>query len=506
MAAPVLRPYQDKVVERAYARIAAGRRCLIIVAPTGAGKTVILSKMVLDAIKAGKRVLIIVHRRELILQTRQKLFAMGIDCGIIAAGFAARPGEAVQIASVQSLFVRAIRSSSIDLPPADIVAADECHHATAKTWRRIIESYPAAVVLGLTATPCRGDGRGLGAIFETMVECPSIAELINAGYLVGTKVYTTPQKPDLRGVRIDAGDFNLKQLAERTDLPQLVGDVVVHWLRHGAGRKTVVFATSVPHAVHLAAEFNNAGIAAAYISGETPTDERDAVLGRLASGALDVVVNCQVLTEGFDLPEIGCIVLARATKSFPLYRQMLGRGLRAASGKTDCIVIDHAGCTIEHGLIDEPVEWTLADDKRAQRPMQIARAEGRVPKLAECPECTAIRWAGKPCSACGWRPRPRPEGVEFVEGDLVPHQRGAKPKAKEYTLVEKQRFYARLLYFARQRGYKDGWAFFKYQEKFGLRPAGPVVNVAPMPTTPEVAAWVKSRQIAYHMALKKAAA
>jgi superfamily II DNA or RNA helicase len=147
-------------------------------------------------------------------------------------------------------------------------------------------------------------------------------------------------------------------------------------------------------------EFGRSGVAAAHVDGSTPVAERDATLAKLASGALEVVTNCNVLTEGFDLPDIGAIVLARPTKSLGLYRQMVGRGLRPAHGKSDCLVLDHAGCTLEHGFIDEPIEWTLDPDKRPQRPAHAARAARRAATLVDCPECSAARWQGQPCPAC----------------------------------------------------------------------------------------------------------
>lgn len=502
MPAPTLRPYQDDVIARVRTRVEAGQRRLIIVAPTGSGKTVISSKMVHDAERAGQRVLFIVHRRELIHQTNQKLFAMGIDAGIIAAGFNPRPLVPVQIAGVQSLYVRAIQSSTISLPAADLVVVDECHHATARTWRRIIDSYPEAAVIGLTATPCRGDGRGLGAIFQAMVECPSIEELIKSGFLVGTKVYA-PNKPDLSKVKVTAGDYNEKQIAEIMDEAKITGDVVVHWHRHTGGRKTVVFATTVAHAAHLADEFNRAGVAAAFVSGETPTDERDTILAKLASGGLDVVVNCGVLTEGFDLPAIGCIVLARPTKSVALYRQMVGRGLRTAEGKDHVLVLDHAGCTLEHGFIDEPIEWTLAPDKRAERPVQKARAKGKAPKLADCPECSAVIWHGQGCKSCGWRPRIKPEGIEVIDGDLSLLGRGGLTPQQKATIVEQQRLYRELIYVADERGYQRGWAAHKYKERYRDWPPRNWGRLSPVAPSPETRSWIRSRQIAFFKARER---
>ena len=172
-------------------------------------------------------------------------------------------------------------------------------------------------------------------LFETMIECPQVAELIAQKYLVGTKVFA-PVDPDLKGVRTVAGDYNEKQLAERMDRPQLVGDIVAHWFRFGERRKTVCFATSVGHSVHIRDEFVRAGVRAEHVDGTTPKLERDATLGRLASGEIELVTNCAVLSEGWNQPAISCCILARPTKQMGLFRQMIGRVLRPAPRQDRC--------------------------------------------------------------------------------------------------------------------------------------------------------------------------
>jgi Type III restriction enzyme, res subunit len=220
-----LRPYQSDVIGDYHAATDRGQRGIIVVCPTGGGKTVmaasIIDRFVHSDIK--RSVLVLAHRREIINLTSKKLHAAGVAHGIIQAGFPTRPHERVQVASIQTLWTRAITIGSMNLPPADLLVIDECHHAPAETYRKIIKAYPGSVLLGLTATPCRGDGRGLGGIFQTMIETPQVADLIKQGYLVGTRVYA-PCDPDLRGVRTQAGDYVESQLAERMDRDNLVGE------------------------------------------------------------------------------------------------------------------------------------------------------------------------------------------------------------------------------------------------------------------------------------------
>lgn len=502
MTGRILRPYQEQVIDGVHDALAAGKRAPLVVAATGSGKTVMASEIVHDEVDRGRRVLFLAHRRELIHQAHQKLYDHGNDAGVILAGHPARPGAMVQVASVQTLHARAVRGSAMDLPPADMVVIDEAHHATARTYQAIVAAYPDAVVVGLTATPCRGDGRGLGGIFDCMIEAPSVADLIADGHLVPTKVYA-PDRPDLAGVRTERGDYVEAQLAERMDRPKLIGSIVEHWHRLAPGIRTVIFATGVRHSVHLRDELRRSGVAAEHLDGSTPIAEREAILSALARGSVDVVTNAQVLTEGWDCPEVAALILARPTKSLGLYRQMVGRVLRPAPGKAEALILDHAGAVYEHGLPDEPIAWTLDANQRAVAPAQKARAAGTAPGLTTCPECSAVRMGGKPCPACGWRPTPRGEAFEVVDGRLGRVGADGGVKADVVGPAERMRWHRQLAQIAAERGYKSGWASHKYREKFGQWPAARDAGTEPV--SAEVRAWVRSRQIAYAKAMQRRA-
>jgi DNA repair protein RadD len=495
-----LRPYQLDVIERLRAAIRQKPKArVLLVAATGSGKTVIASAIVHAAAAKGSRVLFLAHRRELVMQAHAKLWAYGIDAGVIQAGVEPRLEQPVQVGSIQTLWVRAYRGSRMDPPPAELVIVDEAHRVRARTYTEIIASYADAVVLGLTATPCRSDGRGLGHAFDVMVECPPVQELIDAGFLVPTRVYA-PSTPDLTGVHVERGDYVENELAKRVNTVELVGDIVTHWHRLADHRRTVVFATGVDHSVHIRDEFRRAGVLAEHIDGKTPTEERDTILARLARGEIDVVTNCAVLCEGWDQPHVSCIVLARPTKHMGLYRQMVGRVLRPAPGKDHALVLDHAGAVFQHGFVEEPVVWTLDQDKRAVNPEQKARSEHRKPSLTTCPECHAIRTSGQPCSACGWRPQPKPRHVDVVDGDLAHVERNGKVTV---TAQDKRSFHAQLLGYVREKGYREGWAAHKFKTKFGHWPAGS--KPAPQTPTTEIRSWIRSRQIAYAKARQRSA-
>jgi DNA repair protein RadD len=491
-----LRPYQADVIAEFHNAVEAGRRRIIMVCTTGGGKTVIAADIISKLVRANvnKSVLVLSHRREIISQTSDKLRKAGISHGIIQAGVPTRPLEPVQVASIQTLWTRAMHFGSMDLPPADLLIIDECHHAPARTYRKIIAAYPNAVLLGLTATPCRGDGRGLGGIFEIIIETPQVAELIQQGWLVGTRVYA-PVDPDLRGVRTQAGDYVESQLAERMDQAQLVGDIVEHWHKLGERRKTVAFAVSVAHSIHIRDEFIKSGVRAEHIDGGTLKPERDATLARLASGEIELVSNCMVLTEGWDMPDIGACILARPTKKMGLFRQMIGRVLRPADGKPDAVVLDHSGAVFRHGFVEDAVEWTLDPERRAVSPTHQKRA-ARGSRLHECKNCGVVSIAGEPCWHCGYLPQRPPRSVDIEDGELGLVGRDRRAHGQIHDPAERARWHAMLAYIAAERGYQHGWIAHQYREKFGTWPPWGS-NPAPIPPSPEVRSWVRSRMIAY---------
>jgi superfamily II DNA or RNA helicase len=499
MSAPELRPYQLKILADIEDAFRAGHRRPCVVAPTGSGKTVMFAELIRGERQAGGRALALAHRRELITQTSRKLAAARVLHGIIMPGEPSWPMLDVQVASVPTLLARGIRRETMALPPADLGIIDEAHHTPAASYLEICAAYPDTRWVGFTATPERGDGRGLGGFFDVLIEGPQVAELIELGHLVGTRTYA-PANPDLAGVETRQGDYVTSQLEDRMDRAKLVGDIVQHWHKLGEGRKTVVFAVSVGHSVHIRDAFLEAGISAAHIDGKTPREERDATLAQLAAGEIRVVTNCMVLTEGWDCPDVGCIVLARPTKKMGLYRQMVGRGLRPAPGKADCIVIDHAGAVHRHGFAEDHVEWTLDPDNRAVNASAAAHGAPGEPgsRIVECSNCGALRTAGEPCGACGFKPEPRPRYVPHVDGDLglVDRQRRVKPA--DWGPAERQHFYQQLAGIATEHPeWRPSWPSMKYRERFDEWPPWSWRDLEPLEPTPEVRAWVRSRYIAW---------
>ena len=313
-----------------------------------------------------------------------------------------------------------------------------------------------------------------------------------------------PGDVDLKGVDVRIGDYVESQLAERMDRADLVGDIISHWHKYGEHRRTVAFAVNVAHSVHIRDEFIKSGVKAEHIDGSTPKPERDAALARLASGETTLVSNCAVLVEGWDLPEVSCCILARPTRQIGLYRQMVGRVLRPAPGKTNAIVLDHSGAVFRHGFVEDPVEWTLETDKRASSPAHDTRLRsGFSQRLLECSRCGSIRSAGEPCGHCGHFPQRRPDAVVFREGDLALVDRQSRTATATSNPDDRLRWHMMLMGIAVERSYKPGWAAYKFKEKFGTWP--PIRNARPMQPSPEVLSWVRSRAIAYAKAKEKQA-
>ena len=276
---------------------------------------------------------------------------------------------------------------------------------------------------------------------------------------------------------------------------------MTNWHKYGERRRTIVFGVDVAHSLHIRDEFIRSGIKAEHIDGSTPKSERDAALARLISGEIEVVTNCMVLTEGFDAPPVSCIVLARPTKQLGLFRQMAGRGLRLSPGKNNLTLIDHSGAVYRHGLLEDRVEWTLDVTRRAENPTHAKRDIGAIGRLIECSQCSAMRTAGEACPHCGFLPQRRPDPIVFRAGELARVNQQTRQAVNVFDSAERLHWHQMLTHIQVTRGHKHGWIYHKYVEKFGERP--PDYSVAPIEPSPEVLAWVRSRNIAYAKAKDK---
>lgn len=443
----MLRLYQNEVIDQVRDRLGKGIKRLIIALPTGSGKTTIASEIIKRSKEKGKRSLFLAHRQELVYQAVARLDCWGINAGVIM-NHHKWTGNAVHVASIQTLYRR-------DLPPADLIIVDEAHHSCSPTLKRVLDSYPDAIVLGLTATPYRMDGRPLGDIYEDIIAPISVQALIDQKYLVRPRYYGAKQ--DLSGVKVRLGDYDSKELFVRADKKVLYDGVVDKFRQFGKG-KALVFCINIEHSRKTLQTFLDAGYKAAHLDCDTSDDERKAVLDKFRSGELDILTNVAILTEGYDLPSITTIILNRATKSKCLYTQMVGRGLRPYDDKDACIVIDHGNNVYEHGF----VEWEETFDIHKRKEEKNGKdLKGALMPVKECPACFRLVHAKSlRCFFCAHEfPQEELEttNAEFDEIRIKnPLPRHLKKRWSDMTDDE-------LRQIQQIRGYKPGWIF--YQKK-----------------------------------------
>jgi len=444
-----LRPYQQQAIADLRMAYRSGAHAPLLVAPTGAGKTIILAAITQAAAGRGRRILILVHRRELIRQTSAKLAHAGVNHGIIAAGFE-QSDHPVQVASVQTL---ARRLQQQHWQP-DLIVIDEAHHAIAGTWANVISYWPDSLLLGVTATPIRQDGRGLGAMFDRLVLGPSTADLMAAGHLTRVKLFAPPQVADLTGIRTRAGDYANDQAAAAMTRPTVTGDAITHYQRIAESQPAIAFCCNVNHATSVCDAFNAAGISAATLLGNTT--DRDALVARFAAGELQVLVTVDVVSEGFDCPGAAVAILLRPTQSQGLYLQQVGRVLRPAPGKAAAIILDHVGNVHRHGFPDDHREWSLDDAQR-----RTGKGGPPAPAVRTCEVCFAAFKPAPVCPCCGAACAPPPLTIRQQDGELKELARQAVQRAHRRDQGQ-ARTLQQLIHLGQQRGMKNPVAWAKH--------------------------------------------
>ena len=470
-----LRAHQVQAISLVRESIKQGNRKVMVALPTGAGKTVIAAEIIRQARAKGKRVIFCVNAISLVNQTVKAFWDEGIqDIGVMqGAHELENRNHPVQVCSVQTLMRRRI-------PPADLVIIDEAHNWYA-FYERWFEKWNAVPFIGLSATPWT---KGLGAHYDDLVIAETTQGLIDKGYLSDFKVYA-PSHPDMEGVRTRMGDYVEEDISRVMSDNALIADIVDTWKRLGRGRPTLCYGVNRVHAKHMQKQFMAAGVACGYIDAYTEMEERTEISNKFHSGELEVVCNVGVLTTGIDW-DVRCIILARPTKSEILFVQIIGRGLRTADGKSDCLILDHSDTHLRLGFVTDIQHEGLHDGSRAERVER--EAPEKLPK--ECQQCHFLKPAGVfVCPACGHKPEPQNK-VDHGDGTLSQLTRG-----KQSTPQEKDQFMRELLGHAVAMGYKEGWAHHKYQQRYKEWRSSPAEPVAP---SPETLSYIKHLQIKFH--------
>lgn len=430
----VLRDYQTTLESDIFSEWNRGIQNVMAVAPTGSGKTTVFSSVIH---RFNAPAIAIAHRHELVGQISLALARHGVRHRIIGQPALIRDCVASHMLDTGWSYYNAnghVGVASVDTlvkMPADtpwfssvkLWVQDEAHHVLRDNkWGKAASLFPGARGLGVTATPVRADGKGLGrhadGLMDTMVFAPSMRDLINRGYLTDYRIFAPPSDLDLSGVGVSSGgDYSPDPLRKAVKKSHIIGDVVQHYVKHAAGKLGVTFCPDVESATDVAAAYRQAGIPAETVSAKTPATVRAAIIRRFASGEIKQLTNCDLFSEGFDLPAIEVVSMMRPTLSFGLYSQQFGRALRIIEGKSHALIIDHVQNVMRHGLPDAPQEWTL--DRRERR---TRSTPDDVIPVRVCPACTGVyerAMHGLTCPYCGIAATPATRSIPaVVDGDL----------------------------------------------------------------------------------------
>jgi len=457
-----LRQYQTELVDRIRDSFRHGHRAPLLQLPTGGGKTIIFCDIVERTVRANHSAYILVHRAELLRQASDHLNELGILHGCIAADRCIT-GDRVQVASVQTLVRRLDR-----VPAPDLVIVDEAHHSNAGSWRKIFDRWAKSRFLGVTATPIRLDGAGLGnqsgGYYDELIQGPQMKWLILNGFLSKPILYAPPIGADLEGIRTTAGDFDIKESSARLDKPKITGCAVDHYSRLCGNAPAIAFCTSIAHAEHVAKQFNGAGIPAIDIHGKLDDNTRKYRIHALGNGEIKILMSCDLISEGTDIPIVTAAILLRPTQSLGLHMQQCGRVLRPFPGKSHAIILDHVGNWERHGMPDQNREWDL----NASRAPRRKPDEDIEIKLRSCQRCYAVmRATAEVCPQCGAVREAKKRTIRQVSGNL--EQVSEADAVTVQTRARQEQGMAKslqdLLALASRRGYNPQWAFNVYNAR-----------------------------------------
>ena len=471
-----LRPYQQQQSDLLRESFRAGHKRIILCSPTGSGKSLVMSDMTQKAYEKGSRVILLTHRMELFKSTLSHLGKSGIPCVSITAGSKMPIGDwKVAMCMERTLWNILSRSPESVLPP-DLIIADEIHFAH---FNKIISHFAGVRLIGFSATP---SGKHIHKIYTDIVQNIDIPELLTGGYLVPCRAYQMQDNFD--DVKISKGEFEDASLFKHFNKAKLYDGLIEEYKRYAEGKKTIVFCCNVAHTEITAQTMRDAGYSRVYsVHSKMANEERDRMVREFSASTDGIMVNCGILTTGYDEPGIECVIVYRATTSLPLWLQMQGRGSRIAPGKSEFIVLDFGQNHNRHGLWNQPRKWSITEPKK--------KAKDQAAPVRDCPSCGAMLYASvRKCEFCGHEfPVPTYdllEGVMVECGSNVPLGLTGK-RISDLTLDElitcqktgklKHSYVWRTLRtmendgkgsylqdYASKMGYKNGWLFSQRQK------------------------------------------
>lgn len=434
-----LRPYQENLINSIKGEIRKGKHSIVAVLGCGGGKSIIQAMIAKGATDKHNRVLFLVHRQELCTQ----IISTFTDCGV--------DFNYCDVSMVQTV---SRRLDKIHEPK--VIITDECHHALSDTYKKIYDYFPNALKLGFTATPCRMNEGGLGAVFDSLVTSVSTKWLIDNDYLSPYR-YFSIKLADTDGVHTKQGDFDKSEIAELMEKSTIYGETVETYLKIADGKKTIVYCASIEASTRTAEQFRNVGITAAHLDGNTPKKEREETMQAFRDNEIQIICNVDLFGEGLDVPDCECVILLRPTKSLTLYIQQSMRSMRYKQDKT-ALIIDHVGNVFRHGFPDDDRAWSLAAKKRKEK---------NEVKIKECPVCFYVmqNTVGK-CPECGheFAKEERAE-LEVKSAELKELERTDVLKIKPNNYYREIKTFDEMELFRKAKGYKFAWTLHKCIEQ-----------------------------------------
>jgi len=449
-----LHDYQNKLISDARSEFQTGAKGVLMWLATGGGKTVLAAYMISKIASSQQKVWFVVHREELIKQTIKTLTRFNIRHGVMAAGWPADYNAHVQICSIMS-----IKSRYTKYQAPSWIFWDECQFMGAKSWSNTYNLYPSARHIGLSATPVRLDGKGFDSFFNKIVHGPSINWLISNKFLSDYTIFA-PTNFSTDGIKKTAGDFDSKQIAEAMNKPTIIGDCFEQWSKYASKLQTIAFSPNILFSEGLVDKFKAQGVNACHVDGTTPSSDREKIIQDYSSGKIQFLSNCNLFTEGFDVPNIGCILDAAPTMSIARHLQKNGRGLRTAQGKDKLIVLDQWNGYLRHGLIDDERDWSLEGRNKTNKKGNKNEAPTK-----RCPTCFAANSSFNAyCTNCGtpFEIKKR-TGPDQIDGDLAEVDKAEFRKMKKIE-ERKAQSLEELIEIGVARGYKNPafWAKMKF--------------------------------------------
>lgn len=436
-----LRPYQEELLNQTRQAFQQGYNSPCIVLGCGGGKTVLFAYMAEQSQKKGNTVWFLVHRKELLDQTIETFNRFNIN------------RETIHIGMV------ATYANNLDkYPKPDFIIFDECHFSAAKTWQKIINKFPNVKIAGLTATPTRLDQKPLGGIYDTLVIGDSAKKLINKGYLAPYRYYAPPVT-DLSSLQMKGRDFDKEKATELLSTNAIFGDVINHYVSLANGLQAICYCSTIKHSEDMAKAFQDNNINAVHFDGNTPKKERTEIIEKFRNKEIQILCNVDLISVGFDCPDVDCCILLRPTMSTALYIQQSNRALRYRKDKV-AVILDHVNNYERHGLPDDEREWSLENSYKQEE----AFNENGELKIRQCPSCFSTFKTANVCPYCGYEYELKEIEIKNIKEIELREIKELEEKeiqkiVLDYREPNECKNMKELAEYAKNRNYKNGWVY-----------------------------------------------